>query len=336
MTVFFDNRSALLNRSTGWERYARELHAALSTATANIAACDTAAESLPARLRSDWVDVPLRVRSTNVSHFPSFPPSWASRRAGKHIIYTLHDLTWWRHPELASLGGRHYYRRLATHAARFADVLVVDSNAVRAEALEYFQLDPDRVVTVYPGVRRPEVVRPEVRARPYLLAVGTLEPRKNLQRLVRAYEQSDLRRDFDLLVVGRSGWGHALVGAEILADVADDRLWALYAGASAVVAPSFYEGFGLPPVEAFSVGTPVACSDIPVFREVTGGLAHYFDPVAEDDMVAAILQAVSLDRVATSRQLGAVAERYTWGEAASRLLDLYRAGGATGLTGVDC
>jgi glycosyltransferase involved in cell wall biosynthesis len=124
--------------------------------------------------------------------------------------------------------------------------------------------------------------------RPYVLAVGTLEPRKNLERLVAAWAQLPvaLRERHDLVLVGARGWDDSAIlraardaGAHLLGRVTDDDLHALYAGASAFVYPSLYEGFGLPVLEAMAAGAPVVTSSVSSLPEVAGDAALLVDPL---------------------------------------------------------
>jgi len=160
------------------------------------------------------------------------------------------------------------------------------------------------------------------RTRPYFLAVGTLEPRKNLERLVEAFVQSGVSDTHDLVLVGRAGWGPALPHVEVISGLDDAALAAAYAGATAVVLPSLYEGFGLPVVEAMKLGVHVVCSDLPVLREVSGGHAQYVDPLDVASIAAGL-------RAATTASLPSAAadwarSTWRWERTVEMLSDLYR------------
>lgn len=311
MSVLLDRRAGMLGRPGGWERYTAQLARGLGDDVAQ-----TPREPPASRARDlawEWTSLPREARRHDLVHFPAFPPTPAVR--GLPIVYTLHDLVWWRYPELLSRGGKHYYRRLAVDAIRRAHVVTV-SEAVAAEMRAVLGIDP--VAVIPPGVRAPTPgTVPEVRERPYLLTVGAVEPRKNLHRLLKAYEQSGLAGTTDLLLVGRSAWGSLPAGAQHLGPVDDARLDRLYAGATAVVALSLYEGFGLPVAEALAAGTPVVCSDIPPFREVSGGAARFVDPY-DVDAVALALRAAENDEL--PRAPIGFPERWTW----QRCVDAHR------------
>ncbi|GAB3196387.1 hypothetical protein GCM10027261_18990 [Geodermatophilus arenarius] len=323
INVFVDARSACLDRLTGWERYASSLLRELkddSTTTWNLwQPTRGTVSSASARVKQDLWDVPRRCRFSDVLFFPTYPPA---REYPAPTLWTLHDLTWLRHPEWASPLGRTYYRRLAARRLSGSTHVVTVSDAVRAELLDA-GLATDRVTRVYPGLSSHLVelgsVSPPPLDRPFVLCVGTAEPRKNLGTLARAWSTSDLRIRYDLVLVGRLGWAELPAGIRHVDRPGDEELARLYRTASALVLPSLYEGFGLPLVEALQFGLPVACSDIPVFREVTDGHAHFFDPLDEADMVKAIGAAIGDGRQAPPHD---VLARYRWQSAAGELGDL--------------
>jgi glycosyltransferase involved in cell wall biosynthesis len=256
-------------------------------------------------------------------HFPSFPPvPWARPR--RALVYTLHDLTWWRWPETATRLGRRYYAPLARRTITSGAHIVTDTEAVAQEIREEFGLPADRLTVVPLGAALPAPGAQVVRPRPYLLAVGTVEPRKNLALLAQAYQASGVSASHDLVVVGRLGWGDLPAGLDVVSGLDDAAVAGMYAGATALVLPSLYEGFGLPAVEAMQLGTPVICSDIPVLREVTGNhAAAYVDPRNLDAWVHALREAVAL----TSPHPAAAEwsrKKFQWDDAVRILSALYR------------
>ncbi|MDL5158965.1 glycosyltransferase family 4 protein [Actinomycetospora termitidis] len=278
--VLVDARSAGAARLTGWERYARGV-ASLLAPVPEVQLRVTDPGGLVRRIVDDHVVLPVAASKVGVVHHLTFPPAVVRGPT----VMTLHDLVWWTHPETASFGGRHYYTRLAERALQHPDVSVATvSHTVAHEITERFGT-PAHVV--HPFVV-PHLVAPAQRRRPYVLAVGSIEPRKNLARLVSAYERSHLREHTDLVLAGRRAWGHLPPGVELVEAPDDDDLWALLRGASALVLPTLYEGFGMPVIEAQSVGVPVICSDLPVLREVSGGHARFVDPYDVDDIAAAL------------------------------------------------
>ena len=283
-----DRRAALLGRPGGWERCSRELSDRLAH---TVSLTPDRPMTRFAGIGWEWTALPAAARRHGLVHFPAFPPTPV---VGGRVVYTLHDLVWWRFPETTSRGGRLYYRRLAERAVHRAHVVTV-SQAVAAEIQERFGVPDDRLDVIRPGVIRApaDVVVPERRDRPYLLTVGAIEPRKNLDRLLAAWERSGSSAHADLLLVGRVAWGRLPRGAYHLGVVDDARLLRLYAGAVSIVAVSLYEGFGLPVAEALAAGRPVVAADIPAFREVAAGNASYVDPYDVDDIAQALRAAVA-------------------------------------------
>lgn len=316
-SVFVDARSIAGRRLTGWERYARGL-AAILAAAPEVSLRATDPGSIVRRVGADLVSVPPRRKGFSLAHFPTYPPVTTTVAP---TLMTLHDLTWWSHPETASRAGLHYYRRLAERAVSRTSLVTV-SHAVAEEIRMRFGVGTVHVVN---PVVVPREVPPTVRDRPYVLAVGSVEPRKNLAALVQAYEASGLRGSCDLVVAGRRAWGDLPGGAHLVEAPGDVALWGLLRGARALVLPTLYEGFGMPVVEAQAAGTPVLCSDLPVLREVSGGHAAFFDPT-DVSSIAAGLATVGTDGV----DVDAAREnsrRYGPANTARQLEDLYRAHG---------
>lgn len=316
----FDARSASSPRTTGWERYTRAIADRLDRSD-GVAVWNVDVGTLRRRISSD-VRAARLPRESRV-HFPTFPP--IAPRRYERLVLTMHDLTWWKYPETASRLGAHYYRPLFERALPHAHAVVTHSRTVREEAIETFGLSDDRVHVVSCGADSlPTGSSPQgaARRRPYVLVVGSVEPRKNLDRLARAFHDSQIGDDYDLLIVGRAAWGELPRGVELLHGVDDVTLGQLYREAVAVVLPSLYEGFGLPIVEALSAGTPVLCSDIPVFREVAGDDTTYFDPLSVADMSNALKNIDPSGRVPDEVR-SRVQNTYTWDNVVARLSRVY-------------
>jgi len=315
----FDARSAAFSRTTGWERYARELGRRLARDSA-VEVYQGGGSGPAGRLWQDMVAMPARARRHPLVHFATFPPvPWAHPSGA--TVYTLHDLTWWRYPWAASRAGRTYYRRLAERSLLRCHI-VTHTEAVADEAAEVVGISRDRITPVPCGSDLPEPLgRPDVPGE-FLLTVATLEPRKNLHRLVDAFNYSAVGDELQLVIVGRTAWGQAPRGVRLVSGLSDQELANYYAAARGVVVPSLYEGFGLPIVEAMRVGTPVACSDLPVFHEVAGTDALFFDPLSVPSIADAILRLAKTPRISS----GAVARarQFSWDAAAAQLSELYR------------
>ncbi len=286
----------------------------------------------PARLlrelwaRTELVPVEWLAGRLDVFHATNYvlPPT---RRAGG--VVTVHDLTYLHHPEWVSAESRRY-RELVPRSLRRAAAVCTVSHAVRAELLEaYPQVPPERLVVT------PNAVDDEWFSVPrhdggYVLFVGTLEPRKNLRTLLAAYAGPLAGQDVPRLVVaGPPGWGETVgevpPNVELVGYVAHADLPGLVAGASCFVLPSRYEGFGIPPLEAFATGVPAVVGDVPAMREVLGPHARYHPPEDVDALADALLTTLADDGPTTAAQRRAHARQWTWRRCAEATLQAYGA-----------
>ena len=205
-------------------------------------------------------------------------------------IVTVHDLAVLRHPEVFPLWTRLHGRLTLRPTLRAARRVIAVSEFSKRETAELVGIDPDRIDVV------PNAVDPVFTAfgravqGDYALAVGTLEPRKNLPRAIEAARLAGI----ELRVVGARGWGGIEVAGEAarwLGEVSDAELAALYRGARCLVYPSLYEGFGIPVAEAMACGTPVVTSAGSAMADVAGGAAVLVDPLDPDSIAAGIAEA---------------------------------------------
>jgi alpha-1,3-rhamnosyl/mannosyltransferase len=279
-------------------------------------------------------------------HEPNFVPF----RCGLPTVVTVHDLSVLRFPQWhpadrVRAHERHFRRGLG----RAAHVIVV-SESVRRELISDLGLPPRRVTAIYNG--RSEAFRPHgeeevapVRARlglppRYFLCVGTIEPRKNVGTVMRAFADlpADVRESCPLVLVGPWGWkseperdyfervGRAS-GIRHLGYVNDADLPAVYAGAVGLVYPSHYEGFGLPPVEMLASGGAVLASTADAIREVCGDHAAFLEPEDVPAWRAALLRLATDAEYWEQLCRGGVehAARFTWERAAAETMAVYRA-----------
>ncbi|MCU1613001.1 MAG: glycosyltransferase family 1 protein [Frankiales bacterium] len=294
------------------------------------------ARRAPARLlraawqRTEWPPVEMLTGRVDLFHGTNFvlPPARAA--AG---VLTVHDLAFLLHRDTVSSDSVRL-REIVPRGVRRAGVVCVPSRSVAAEIGDLYRLPPERVQVTPLGVDpswasadplAPDQLRELRLDRPYLLFVGSLEPRKNLGLLVEAFGAA-AASDPDgplLALAGPAGWGpemqvpaHAADRVVRLGYLDETQLQSVVAGARALVFPSVYEGFGLPPLEAFATGVPVVATDIPTTRETVGGepgLARLV-PLADADALAAALVAewTDPDEPERRQRRRAVAAAFTW------------------------
>ncbi len=288
--------------------------------------------SLPPSLRA--------VELVHATNHAAIPP----RAPGQRLVATVHDLAFLRFPRMFPPTWRALYRLGLRAAVRRADAILTPSRATAEDLVARTRVDPGRVhvtplAAVLPeGEREIDRVLQRLRIRaPYVLYVGTLEPRKNLVRLVRAYRRiagGDLPHA--LVLAGPLGWGHepllreiALPGpGEIVltGPLPEEDLDALYRGASAFCYPSLHEGFGLPVVEAMARSVPTVTSRTSSLPEVAGDAALGVDPRSVSE-IAEALRRVLTDTDLAERLAAAGRERaarFSWEETARRTLQVYR------------
>jgi glycosyltransferase involved in cell wall biosynthesis len=238
------------------------------------------------------------------------------------LVVTVHDLAVLRHPETFNQWTRRYSRLCVPRVARAARLVIAVSEHTKRELVELLRTPEEKIRVVPNGVA--EVFGPDGPAESgeYVLAVGTLEPRKNLARLAEATR----RLGVELRVAGAPGWGRVEVegdGVRSLGRVSDEELARLYRGARCLAYPSLYEGFGIPIVEAMASGTPVVTSRGGATEEVAGGAAVLVDPLDSASIAAGIEEAVARREELVTAGI-ARAREFNWAETARRTAEAYR------------
>jgi glycosyltransferase involved in cell wall biosynthesis len=309
-------------------------------------------ESLRSRVkRSRWsrrrmdqfarlpIEIPTRffTGAAEVAYSPDFTIPGVFSGAG---MITVHDLAFEMIPESYPAGLLNYLRTVVPTNVRRSELVAVVSRTTRIDVVERYNVSPDRVVVIpnaaderfYSSTPLSDLRSQELRIPDdYLLAVGTIEPRKNYLTLLTAQQRAFPQTRRPLVVVGRTGWHnrHEMALLRQLADqnaviplidAADEDLPGLYAGARAVVYVPLYEGFGLPVLEALAAGTPVITSDIPSVREVAAGHTTIVPPRDIDTLVDA-LRSISTLTSTDPATLKSAARKYSWHESGSILRD---------------
>lgn len=290
-----------------------------------------------------WPGFDAFAGKADVYHFPNFvlPPL----NRGKSAV-TIHDVSFLRFPEFTEDRNLRYLRSRIRDTVARADAIITGSDFSAREIEELFNVAPTRIFYVYHGISEdlaapnPAETTAVLKAmgidRPYILSVGTIEPRKNIPFLIEVFEKLT---DFDgcLVIAGALGWKYEPIlermrtsprSADIryVNFVNDIQLPALYAGAQAFVFPSLYEGFGFPPLEAMACGAPVISSTKGSLAEVLGAGAALVDAFDSDQWAHEVKKTIT----DTERRTGLIAEgrrraaAYTWAETARKTWTIYK------------
>ncbi len=281
----------------------------------------------------------LATRDFDLLHVPGHRAPWLLR--GK-LVVTIHDLAFLKFPDTFKKLHRQRLTWFTCNAVRRADRIIAISESTKRDLGELLGVESARIDVVHHGVDhdsfRPDVV-PATRAAPYILSVGTLQPRKNYVMLIRAFKKlcETWRDPLELLIAGQRGWLWEEAEREalkrpfaervhFLGYVPDEELARLYRGASFVAMPSLYEGFGLPLLEAMACGAPVVAANASCFPEVLGDAAILLPPEDESawaDTMHELLLAPA--RRAALRERGlARARSFSWSQTAERTIAVYR------------
>ena len=301
-------------------------------------------------IRGHWwsIGLPMYIRRAgfDLFHGTNFDvPLWKQGRS----VVTIHDLSALLHPEKHRSRLVRRARLRLPLVVRFADMIITPTEAVKREVCDRFKLKPAKITAIHSAARgsfkpMPFAQSAELRQRlrvedDFLLFVGTLEPRKNLLTLLKAFAEiighGDLRPQ--LVIAGGEGWlmddmftfirkSGITERLRFTGYLSDEELRGLYSSCKVFLYPSVYEGFGLPPLEAMACGAPVVAGRIPSLQEVLGSTARLVDPMDVDALAEAI---VELLKDENQRQvLGAAgpehAGKFSWEKTARLTLDVYR------------
>lgn len=283
----------------------------------------------------------------DVLHSPDFiPPQWGGRRK----VITVHDLNFIFYPQFLTRESMAYYADQIERAVQVADHISADSHATRHDLIEQLRVPPEKITTVhlaanplYEKTYEETAVTATLQKynlpRDFILFVGTLEPRKNLPFLIRAYDAL-LKQDaidVPLILVGGKGWLYEEVFTTIaelglpqqvrhLSGIFDEQLAHLYHAASVLVTPSHYEGFGLPALEAMHCGCPVIVSNRGSLPEVAGEAGMQL-PLDDEAVWTDALRRVLTDSDLRQKMITrgyAQAKTFTWQQAAEMTLEIYK------------
>ncbi len=330
------NARSLASPLTGVQRYTREVLSRLPAEALQLISPSRPLHGLPGHLWEQAV-LPLRLGPRLL-----WSPSNTGPLAVRRQVVTIHDVSSLEHPEWFSSPFAKWYRFLLPRLARRAQTIIAVSEFTRDRIVALCHVDEHRVVAIHNAVDSRFVRRPAAEAESvcrelqipsgrYILALGSLEPRKNLPRLLQAWDGVRPRLPADLWLVLSGAKGKPLVFGDVSLEhlppnvflsgyVPDEHLPALYSGALAFVFPSLYEGFGLPPLEAMACGTPVIASNTTSLPEVVGDAALTVDPLDSHAIAEAIRRLVAdADLRASLAKRGlARARLFSWEKAAAQ------------------
>ena len=296
-----------------------------------------------------WIPYIILKEKPDLAHFPAFPPGLLVNH--KNIVFTLHDATMWKYKETTSWKNKLYMKPLSEIAMKKSKKVFTVSkdskNTIEAtfkSAKEKIVVTSESISEKYQRLDRVKEIE-EVKTRfntgdIYLLSVCSLEPRKNIPRLLEAFSKiSNIEeyKELKLILVGRKAWGNNIINTKIeqlnlekkvvITDyVSDEDLLYLYNGAYCFIYPSLYEGFGLPVLEAMACGIPVVTSNNSSIPEVAGDAAILIDPTNEDEIATGICKVLG-DTVLREKMISSGYSRvneFSWEKIIKNMLSQYK------------
>ena len=267
------------------------------------------------------------------------------------MVATLYDAIPLKNPEWASGQLRQLKNRIMKKSAHWVDHVITISEFVVEDVVEYWGVPEEKVSVVYCGVGDYWFQKQSVNAienvkrkysinTQYVLFVGTFQPRKNVNGIIDAFMSlpKSFRREYKLILLGKSGWRSEGLIEKInmlvdkgecirIEDATDDDLRCLYQGAKVFMCPSFYEGFGLPVLEAFASGVPVITSRGTALEEIAGNAAVLVDPHSPDEIGHRLKELLDADQVSVDvikKQGTCRAQQFSWDNAAASVYEIYK------------
>jgi len=268
-------------------------------------------------------------------------PTFLDFQIGLNIpqVVIIHDLTNFTHPEHAGQEISERYQQKTRQAAQKAAQIITVSESTKQDVIKILKVDPSKIKVVYPGNTKfpsggkiPQYLTPNC----YLLFVGTIEPRKNLIGLLRAYSllPTALRKKYPLVIVGGKGWNNnrelqeigQTPGVKWLGYVSDADLGALYKNAKVFAFPSLYEGFGIPVIEAQQFGVPVITSNISSLPEACGEGGVLIGPEDPEDIATALEKILTNEKLYQNLSRKALdnSQKFSWTKSAEKTLEVLR------------
>jgi len=282
----------------------------------------------------------------DITHFFNYivPPGVKGK-----VIDTVYDLVFLRYPETMDKRNLARISKGLVRSLEQSDAIITDSFFIKEEIMRQYGIKSDIIHVVYPAASLTEtnITMPEITKKwnikiPYILYVGNIEPRKNLERLINAYEifRKEMPGRIQLVLAGGKGWCSESIykSAEnsnycedivFTGYVSDEEKSALYKNADLFVFPSIYEGFGIPVLEAMECSVPVVCSGVSSLPEVIGGNALFVNPFSVQDIAEKLIIGISDRKLAEKQAVSAKAraELFSWDKSAQKLIEIYKSMG---------
>lgn len=297
-----------------------------------------------------WLDHPVKKHITKQNADVFFSPD-GFIPLGMAIpkVSMIHDVAYLRYPEYLQPRISAFYKKWIPRYLAYTDHIITVSEFSKSEIIAGYNIQPDKISVVYNGITdsykpvdetRKKTVREQyANGKPYFVYLGAIHPRKNILTLVKAFEQfkSSDTSDHQLVLAGRASWRTEEVFKTIAASpwkdsfhlpgyIATDDATALVGSAEAMIYPSFYEGFGLPLVEAMACGVPVICSNVSSLPEVAGNAALLFDP-NDADQLAHHMTTLTQDDALRNELVKRGNERsqyFSWDKAADQIYEILK------------
>ncbi len=297
------------------------------------------------RLLIEQIYIPFLILKYRASVVHSLHYSFPLLKLGARRVITIHDLTFFIYPELHTRVKRHYFRWFTRQAAHSRNTLICVSNSTAADLKRIFPRHNAEVHVVPLAIGHGpqgdlpfEPLREKFRLhRPYILFVGTLEPRKNIVSLLEAYRHISESRDELLVIVGKKGWFYESIFTKVkelelnervrfTGFVSEEEKFALIRHCRIFIYPSLYEGFGLPVLEALSMGIPTITSNISSMPEVAGDAALLIDPLSVNEIAGAMSLLLSDPGIQDRLKQNAwkQARLFSWERTATETVTIYK------------
>lgn len=271
----------------------------------------------PAGLSIIWNDLHVLRIETITGKLDWFISSdWTEPPAKCKKATIVHDLVYLRYPETVDRLILKTQIKRMNWVSKESALILADSQATKDDLIELLNLDTKKIVVNYPGIELKKVSKKIGNKKSFILTVGKIEPRKNINKLIEAFEEAKLK-DIELLIIGPAGWDQNIKTNKnvlFLGYVSDDELYALYSSCLFFIYPSIWEGFGYPVLEAMSFGAPVATSNTSSLKEIGENAALFFNPTKVSEIKKALIKLTTDRKLREELSLKGRkrAEGFTW------------------------